>query len=238
MKEPEIAGYKMVYRAPDETLDPKVFTESNIAGMKLVENVYGPVFTVRAIRHALDFLEKKTGEKSSQDVKDLAQLKDYIISKLDKYPAAYCAITYSQVKTESELQGRTGAGTSIEMIDRAKAAQKELAAKSTKVNLNGQGVFEKLRLMNANRPAKNIAIEYGYKDIADGSTEIFHPKCVLFDGCKAALDEGLLKRPDGKPRCALSAFSCQMYKVLMGYNFDYECREVCKPHCIIKLFVA
>jgi hypothetical protein len=124
------------------------------------------------------------------------------------------------------------------MIDRAKAAQKELEATSAKPTLNGQGVFEKLRLMHANRPAKNITIEYGYKDNPDGSTEIFHQKCLLYDGCKAALDEGLLKRTDGKPRCALSAFSCQMYKVLMGYNFDYEMKEVCKPQCIIRIFVA
>ncbi|MEM2985134.1 MAG: hypothetical protein QXL24_07925, partial [Candidatus Jordarchaeaceae archaeon] len=64
----------------------RTFTELAMEGVREVEKMYGPVFTVKYIRYALWFIAQKIGEEPPQDVETIDQLKEYLISKADKYP--------------------------------------------------------------------------------------------------------------------------------------------------------
>jgi hypothetical protein len=117
----EISDFKMFEKAPYEEPDSSVLTEAIIIGICGEEKIYGPVFTARVIKHALNFMAKK-GEKTPEDINSLDQLREYLISKSNKYPPHSVAM-YAQVKAENEFQGQIGAGTRLELMNVIKSGQ-------------------------------------------------------------------------------------------------------------------
>lgn len=234
MAELKVSDFKMFEKAPYEEPDPRILTELIINGIRGEEKLYGPVFTVRVIKHSLWFISQKIGEKPTEDIKSLDQLKEYLLSKSgERHP--YGVAMYAQVKAENELQGQTGAGTRVEMMNMTKKAM-EIAGNKAERNLDVDAIM--LRVRQAGVTMKIIASEMGYRKNEDGSVDIIYPRCPFLEFCQLASDEGLLKRPDGGARCGvLGEFGCQLLKLYTGYEWDYERLEAYKPHCIVKLYM-
>lgn len=233
MSELKISDFKMFEKAPYEEPDPRNLTELVINGIRGEEKLYGPVFTTRVIKHALTLLAQK-GEKAPEDIKNLDQLKEYLISKSDKF-RPYCLAMYAQVLAENELQGQIGAGTRVEMMSATKRAF-ELAGTKAERIIDIDAIM--LRVRQAGVAIKTIAPEMGYRKNSDGSVDLLYLHCPFLDTCQLALDESLLKRPDGRQRCGvLGEFGCQLLKLYTGYEWDYELLEAFKPHCIVKLYM-
>jgi len=230
----KISDFKMFEKAPYEDPDPRVLTELTISGIRGEEKIYGPVFTARVIRYALNLMAQK-GEEAPQDIKDLDQLKEYLLSKPFKIPP-YCVAMYAQVKAENELQGQTGAGTRVEMMNMTKRAV-ELAGTQINRILDIDAIMQRIRQVGVSM--KLVASEMGYKKNGDGSLDLIYLRCPFLDTCQLASDEGLLKRPNGRARCGvLGEFGCQLLKLYTSYEWDYELLEAYKPHCIVKLYIV
>lgn len=255
MSDLENSDFKMFEKAPYEQIDANIFTKIIIRGIQNEADMYGPVFTIRVIKYALQFMAQKLGEKPLEDIKTLDQLAEYIISKADKYPTPYCALSYGQVRTENELQGQTGAGTRVELRNIVKEVRKKVEAEDDKdldastlllrqqsvkkigdeIHIDVDFILSEIRKSGVS--LKIISPEMGYKKNEDGSVNILWPKCYFFDSCLLTLAEGLLKRPDGRIRCAIGEYFSQRFKTFTGYEWDYDCIEACKPHCNTKLYL-
>lgn len=228
-----ISDFKMI-EAPYELPDPRALTELVLNGIREEEKMYGPVFTTRFINHALQFVAQKIDDEAPSDIKNLDQLLEFLVSKSDKYPTPYCALTYAQTKTENEFQGQTGAGTHLETrsISREVAEKKDGAAER---HIDFDDILLKFgQTLTAMRVGPS---KWGYKKNVDGSVNLLYPICPFLDGCRLAFDEGLLKRPGGKLRCGVSNFICGYLKISTGYEWDYDLLEFGKPHCIVKYFM-
>nr|MDO8080511.1 hypothetical protein [Candidatus Freyarchaeota archaeon] len=233
MTETNLSEFKMFEKAPYEEPDPRILTELIINGIRGEEKIYGPVFTARVIKHALNFMTQK-GEKAPEDIKTLEQLKEYLFSKSDKYPPHGVAM-YAQVKAENAFQGQTGAGTRVEMMSMTKRAM-EISGTKVERNLDMDAIM--LRVRQAGVAMKSIASEMGYRKNEDGSVDLIYLMCPFLDVCQLVFNEGLLKRPDGRTRCGvLGEFGCQLLKLYTSYEWDYERLEAYKPHCIVKLYM-
>lgn len=131
--------------------------------------------------------------KNPDNIKNLDQLTEYLISVADKYPTSFCAFTYAQVKTENILQGQTGAGTRVESMRISRNIAKDGNFKIKDFDLDA--II--LKIWQTGVAMKIVPSEMGYKKNEDESIELLWPKCYLLDGCTLAFKEGLLKRPDG-----------------------------------------
>ncbi len=228
MAEFNLSDFKMFEKAPYELPETRPFLELAMRGTGELEKTYGPVFCTMFIKHALGFIAQKVGEKPPEDIKNLNQLLEYLISVSDKYPPSFCACTYAQIKSENILQGQTGAGTRVEsmrisrnIVEDGKLDVREFNVDDALLKIRETGVAMKI-----------IPPEMGYKKNEDGSLDVLWPKCYLLDGCQLAFEEGLLKRPDGRLRCGLGESSCHLFKMFTGYEWDYTLLEFNKPHCI------
>lgn len=108
MTEIKISDFKMFEKAPYELPDAKPLMDIQLIAFGALEKLYGPVVTALLIKYALQFIAQRIGEKPPEDIKTLAQLANYLLSKTDKYPFPDNACCYAQMKAENELQGRTG----------------------------------------------------------------------------------------------------------------------------------
>ncbi len=223
----------MFEKPPYDIPPSRPITEIIINGVKEIEKTYGPVFTTRFIKHALEFEAQRIGEKPPEDIKTLNDLLEYLVSKSDKYPTPYCTTVYAQFKTENEFQGRTGAGTRIGHLGAARSMSETLSVKDRKVDVDGiLSKFSQI-LVSMNLGPH----EWGYKKNEDGSVDFIWPKCHYLDGCRAAYNEGLLKRPDGRLQCVAVIGICHYLKLSTGYEWDYEVLENYKPHCIARTYM-
>ena len=61
MREPEMSDFKMLDKAPypQGVPDSKAVVDITMAGLKGIENLYGRVFTIRFIKHALQIITRK-----------------------------------------------------------------------------------------------------------------------------------------------------------------------------------
>nr|MDO8082385.1 hypothetical protein [Candidatus Freyarchaeota archaeon] len=234
--ESKLSDFKMLEEAPYEMPEPRAYTELIVGSLKREEFLFGPVFTARFIKYALQFVAKKYGEEPSEDIRTLDQLKEYLISVSDKYPSACChAIQYAQVKTESKLEGSSGvAGTRLLSTGVAKSMTDRLVIKERNVDLDA--VFIKLRQISI--AMKISPQKIGYKKNEDGSVLILHPTCYFLEACQEAFNEGWLKRPDGRIRCSMNGTINQYLKLATGYDWDYVVLEFDKPYCITKCFMV
>lgn len=230
MVELEFSGFKMSEKASYDVPPVRPFTEFLIKGIKEVEKMYGTVFTVKFIKHALRFLAQMVGEEPPKNIVNLEQLTEYAVSKADKYPTPYAMITYAQARTENELQGHSGAGTTMEMMALSKDAADGSSLKEKNVDMDD--IILKLSQFLA--AMKYSPKEWGYRINSDGSVDFVVPNCYLRDGCQMAYKENLLKRRDGKMRCGLIHFVCGYFKLATNYVWDYDFLEYCESHCILR----
>jgi len=234
VSEPGISDFKMFENAPYELPDAKTLIDAHLVGIEMQEKLFGPVFPTRLIKHALHFIAQRIGEEPPEDINSLDQLTEYLLSKSDKYPTPYCALMYAQYKTENDLQGQTGAATRVAEMGFHRRFGKSPAGEE--INIDLDDIVSKLyqtAIENKLGPK-----EFGYKKNEDGSVDFLLPDCYYKDGCRQAFDEGLLKRPDGRMHCNLSSSLCQYLKVVTGYEWDYECLEFDKPHCITRYYLV
>ncbi|WXG42200.1 MAG: hypothetical protein WED07_15785 [Candidatus Freyarchaeum deiterrae] len=220
----------MSEKAPYEVPPARPFTEFLIKGLKEVEMMYGHVFTIRFIKHAVEFIFRKVGDKPSCNIENLEQLAEYVISKADKYPTPYAMVPYAQAKTENELQGYSGAGTTMEMV-----ALSEDVAQGSKISeksVDMDDVLQKLgQFLTVLQYSPKV---WGYRINKDGSIDIGILKCFQMDGCRMAYNENVLKRRDGKLRCGIIHFVCGYFKLATGHVWDYDLLEYCESHCLVR----
>jgi hypothetical protein len=223
----------MFQKTPNEIPPPDPLTTIIISGVKEIEKTYGPVFTTRFIKHALDFVAQKTGEKPPQNIKDLDQLAKYLVSKSDKYPTPYCSTLYAQYKTENELQGQTGAGTRVGHLGAIRGISETLSPIKREIDVDG--ILSKLSqiLIDTNISPH----EWGYKKNADGSVDFILLKCYFLDACRLAYDENVLKRPDGRLACGFGFAVAADFKIATSYEWDYDLLEFDKSRCIARCYM-
>lgn len=222
----------MLKEAPYELPDSKALMDAHLVALREQEKVYGPVFLVRFIKHALQFMAQRTGEVATGDIKTLDQLAEYLLSKADKCLLPNHAFYYAQIKTESELQGRTGATYRI--------AERGFYRKYVK-SPNGETLNVDLeeKLLKLHQFATEMKLspkEFGYKKYEDESLDIVLPNCYFKEVCLQAFKENILMRANGKIHCAMGATLCQYFKLVTKIELDYDCIEFDKPHCIIKCY--
>ncbi len=228
-------GFKMFERAPYDRADPRACTELVITGAKDVEKLYGPAFAKEVIKYALKAVAAKTGEEPPQDINDLNQLTDYLISKSDKLRTPpYFLAHWAVYVTEKKLEGSLGAGYRMsEKGQFVKVLSTDGNEKLSEMNMDA--VLSKLRKLAINM--KVAPIEFGYKKNQDGSLDVFHGGCYYLDGCRMSQKDALLHRPDGRMPCGMSAFIVQFLKESTGCEWDHTVLEFDKPYCITRLFM-
>lgn len=231
MTESNSSDFKMFENAPYELPDAKVLIEAHMVGIREQEKLFGPVFSTRLVKHALHFEAQRIREEIPKDINTLVQLTEYIVSKIDKYPTPYCAFMYAQYKTENELQGKTGAVTKVAEMSFHRGFAK---SPSGEKEIDLDDIISQLH-----RTAIEIKLspkQFGYRKNEDGSVDFLLSNCYYKDGCRQAFNEGLLKRPDGRMHCNLGSTLSQYLKVVTGCEWDFECLEYDKPHCITRYY--
>lgn len=232
MAELKISNFKMFEKAPQEIPDSRALIEASMMGPKEGAKFFGPAYTPRFIKSALEFVSKKIGEKPPEDIKDLSQLTEHLVSISNKYPIPANAIVYAGIEMGNFFEGQLAAGLRVGTAPASRSIAKNLGSEQRKVD--AEGVLSQYRQTLI---AMKIAHqELGYKINADGSVDILW-KCYLWDACQSALDKGLLKRPDGGLVCVSCQFLCQFFKLLTGYDCDYDLLELDKSHCITRIYI-
>ena len=230
MTEAAITDFKMLENAPYELPDTNALIGALIVGIREQEKIFGPVFSTRLIMYALKFAAQRIKEKPPEDIKNMDQLSGYLVSISDKYPTPYCAVMYAQYKTENDLQGRAGAVTRVGELGFHREFGKDSIGEERKIDLDNV-------VLNLHQTAIAIKLapkEFGYRKNKDESVDFLLPNCYFKDGCRQAFDEGLLKRLDGKIYCNLGSSLSQYLKMVTSCEWDFECLEYDKPHCITR----
>jgi hypothetical protein len=231
-----ISGFKMFNRTPYEQPDTSTVMEIIMGGIKDEEKLYGPVFTARVIKYALQALASQTGKEPSENIETLDQLKEHLLSKSEKlaFPPYYILL-WAEFVTAKKFEGSLGAGYRISHrgIIKTVAESDDNMKLLQKVDIDQ--VLSKLHQLAVER--KIAPRESGYKKNEDGSIDIIHEGCYFFDACQLAKKDNILQRPDGQLLCGTSTFICQFLKMATGHEWDYTILEFGKPHCIIKCFM-
>lgn len=230
----EISDFKMFKESPFEPPDSTAFIGLAISALKEEEKTYGPVFSTRLIKYALQYESQQTREESPKDIENLDQLAEYLLSKLAQYPKAYHSIVYAQFKTENEFQGQTGAGTQVGAIGLSRSVMKSSGREE--INIDFDDLLTKYREMTIS--IKVCTRDFGYKLDEDESVVIIWPNCYLNSVCQYAFENGLLNRPRGGMQCGHASVMCQFFKLITGYEWDYQILESHKPHCIAKSYIV
>ncbi|MEM2777810.1 MAG: hypothetical protein QXH00_03895 [Candidatus Jordarchaeales archaeon] len=216
----------------NEPLDPDMLVRVLIAGIKSNEEVYGSVFSKKAVEYALKFISGKTGERAPSDIETLEQLAGYLMSIMGKYPRPYCALLYAEIRAEVELQGSIGAAIQISELKWAKGFVGG-ATRDVKIDV------EKV-LLDMNKMTRSLKINpndgSGYRVNDDGTLDMFFINCYFIDVCRQMLNEGL-RRVDGRPYCPASSGMCRYFRGVTGYEWDYALLEFDKPYCTSKIYM-
>ncbi|MBS7288240.1 MAG: hypothetical protein KIH01_05730 [Candidatus Freyarchaeota archaeon] len=223
------AGFKILGGGPP---DPETLIKVLIGGIRDNEEIYGPLFSKKAIEYALKFISSKTGESAPSSIETLEQLAGYLVSSIRKYPRPYCALLYAEIRAEVELQGEIGAAIQISEIKWAKRFT-EAAKKDVKNDI------EKI-LLDLNKMTRDLKVssddESGYRVNDDGTLDMVFTNCYFKDVCEQALAEGL-KRTDGRKYCPASSGICRYFRSITGYEWDYDLLEFNKPYCTSKIYM-
>ncbi len=226
------AGFKFFESAPYEFPDPKGLIDANIVGLKTKESVYGPVYSKKVVKYALEFISEKTGERAAENVENLDQLAELLLSIASKYPTPYCAIVYADVRVEVELQGEVGAATRI--------GEMGYWRRTFTGDPMEKGVDVERILTDMRKVAVDLKLspkDFGYKVNSDGTTDLLLPNCYYKDACRRAFSENILRRMDGRGQCPVVSSLCQYLKMASGYDWDYDLLEFDKPHCLSKIYM-
>ncbi|MEM3564267.1 MAG: hypothetical protein Q6366_017600 [Candidatus Freyarchaeota archaeon] len=222
----------MLKEAPYDLPDSKALMDAHLIAVREQEKVYGRVFLVRFIKHALQFMAQRIGRVATEDIKTLDHLAEYLLSKTDKRLLPNLAFYYAQIKTENELQGRTGATYRIAERSFYRKYVKSPSGETPNVDLEEN----LLKLHQFAIDLKLSPKELGYKKNEDESLDIILPNCYFKEVCQQAFKENILTRADGKMHCAMGATLCQYFKLIANIESDYNCIEFDKPHCIIRCY--
>ncbi|WXG39334.1 MAG: hypothetical protein WED07_00625 [Candidatus Freyarchaeum deiterrae] len=222
----------MFEKVPQKIPDPRALVDACMLGIKEEEKFYGPAFTPRFIKSALNFVARKIGEKPPENIKTLDQLADYLVSISDKYPIPANAIPYAGYKMEKLFEGQVGVGTRVSAAGASRNIGKRMINKE--INVDTEDILSKYR--QATIAMKVPHEELGYKRNTDGTIDILW-KCYIREACQLALDDGLLKRPGGGLQCGSCQFLCQLFKQTTGHECDYDLLEINKPQCITRIYI-
>jgi hypothetical protein len=233
MTELKTSDFRMFEKIPTTEPDLRSYTTLVVQGLGAEEKLYGPVFTTRLVKHALQYVAQNYGEKTPEDIKTLEQLGEYLIKLSEKHHTAYQIFGYAQFKTENELQGQSGAGARMGSVGFYKDAKKKPNIEERRVDLDNL-LSNYRQTMIAMKVAPQ---ELGYKKNSDGSVDVIWPACYFTDICKYTFKEGLLKRPDGRLQCAHALVMAQFFKLASGYDWDYDVLETYQPHCISRAYM-
>ncbi|MEM2146053.1 MAG: hypothetical protein QW279_11880, partial [Candidatus Jordarchaeaceae archaeon] len=191
------------------------------------------------IKYALKAVAKLCSVEPPKDIKTLDELAEYIISTSDKYPPYYIVI-WAQFVTENKLEGHLGAGERVMdmgIADRMMKLGKDLKSEVVKVGKGDLGrVIEKC--YKTGIEVKIAPLQMGYKINEDGSIDVLHYGCFLFDGCQISTDSGLTKRPDGRQVCGFASFECWCLREATGRDWDYTLKVFEKPYCVAKCYIV
>lgn len=233
MSEINLSDFKMFEKTPYEQPDIRAITELVIRGVKEEEKVYGPVFTTKLIYYALRLVSKYSGETSPENIKTLDQLAEYLLSKRDKFPPHW-AVFWAQFVTEKKLEGARGAGTRF--MNRG-ITQKVLESDGD-VRLSKIDIDAVLKTLHKTIVDMKVApLEMGYKKNDNESIDVLFRNCYFLDACKLALDEGLLKKQDGRQVCSIFGLVCHYLQIGTGCEWDYLITKFEKPICIAKCYM-
>lgn len=233
ISESTTSGFKMFKKAPYKTPDPKALMDAQMIGFMELEKFYGPVFKKLLIRNALQFISQRIGEEPPKNIESLDQLAKYLLSKTDKYPLPNRAGYYALIKTEKELQGLLGATYRLSDASFHRSHTKTEKVDGLKLNLNE--IMSNLYQFAIE--SKLAPEELGYRINQDGSLDALIPNCFYKEVCQQAFKENILMRANGKLHCAMGVTLCQYFKIVTGYEWDYEPSEYVKPHCIIRCYM-
>ena len=227
----EKEGFKMLEKPAPGSFDPKVLVKQHVAGVKEEEKVFGPAFSRMVAENTLSFLSERTKEKPPEGITTMEQVAQYSISKLSEYPSPQCAMLYAQYKTERMLEGQVGSAHRLSGIGWQRKTMEVKDRKGERqVNFDAMiSDFAKAATMLKVRP------EIGYRKNANGTLDLLLPSCYYKDGCREATKEGLTTRQDGKKICSVGVNIGIFLKAATGYEWDYECVEYDKPHCMVRL---
>jgi hypothetical protein len=232
-QKPKLSGFKMFENDLYDLPDPKALMDAQMLGFREQEKVYGPVFIKLLIKYALEFIAQRIKEEPPKYITTLEQLAEYLLSKTDKYALPNCAGYYGQIKAENELQGRTGALYRVGDMGFHRTYVKSLNGE--KKNINLEDIISKFYKFAIE--LKLCPKESGYRTNEDWSLDFIFPNCYYKDVCRQAFEENIMLRLDGRLQCAMGSTLCQYLKLVTGYEWDYNCIEFDKPHCIIKWYI-
>jgi hypothetical protein len=234
LSEPKISDFKMLETAPQEIPEPRALLEAFMMGLKESEKFYGPAFTSRTIKWSLKFIAEKIGEKPPEDIKDLSQLAEYLVSISNKYPIPANAVYYASLMFENFLEGQVGVGTRVASTSISRDWVKSPIREKRDVDVDG--IVSKYRKTLIELGVATY--EFGYKKNTDESVDVLW-KCFFNDVCNSALYDGILKRSRGSGlQCAAAQFLCQFFKTSTNYDFDYDLLELDKPYCVTRLYIV
>ncbi|MBS7250107.1 MAG: hypothetical protein KIH08_05870 [Candidatus Freyarchaeota archaeon] len=230
----EDSNFKMLEAAPYSQPDTRAVTKLITDGVKVEENVYGPVFTAKVIDYALRLVSSQIGEEKPEGITNLDQLAEYLLSKECKLPPHWILL-WAVFKTEKKFEGYQGAGMRLmDMGISRKVMESTNDLEGDSVNV--ENIFSKLRRRTIEM--KVAPLQMGYKENGDGSISVLFQDCYFLDACQLALSEGLLKRADGRMVCGVFSLVRQYLKKATGREWDYTIYKFDKPNCIAKFFTV
>lgn len=226
----EISEYKMLDKAPYGNPDSRALTELIVRGIKAQEKIYGPVFSAKVIGYATRLIAKQKGEEPAQEIKDLDQLAEYLLSKLDKMPP-YWVVLWAQFVTEKKLEGARGVGSRVMDIAMFEKLMGNVVRGAENVDIDGTlSDYRRIMLESKIAPRK-----MGYKKNYDGSLNILYQDCYFLDACNIALhDEDILKRRNGRMAYGFFGSVCLFLKKVTGSEWEYRIIVFEKPNCLAR----
>ncbi|MEM3587078.1 MAG: hypothetical protein QXO71_07160 [Candidatus Jordarchaeaceae archaeon] len=225
----------MLERAPYEQPDTGTVMDVIIGGIKDEEKLYGPAFTARIIKYTLQAIASQTGEEPPKDIETLEQLKEYLLSKLERlsFPPYYILL-WAEFVTAKKFEGSLGAGYRISH----RGIVKKVAESEDNMKLQEPDIDQLIVKLYQLAVEKKVAPqEVGYRKNEDGSIDTIYGNCYFFDACELAKKYGILQRSDGQLLCGLSTFVCQFLRMTTGYEWDYSILEISKARCMVRCFI-
>lgn len=232
----EDSNFKMLEVAPHPQPDTRAITELITDGVKTQENVYGPVFTAKVIDYALRLISSQIGEEKPTDITKLNQLAEYLLSKECKLPPHWILL-WAVFKTEKKFEGYQGALTRLmDMGISKKVMESTNDLEGDQAKIDVENILSKLRRSTIDM--KVAPLRMGYKENKDGSLEVLVQDCYFSDACQLALNEGLLKRADGRMVCGVFSLVRQYLKKGTRLEWDYTISTFDKPNCVARFFAV
>jgi hypothetical protein len=177
-----------------------------------------------------------TGEAQPEDIKTPDQLKEYLLSKSDKLSVPpHFLVLWAQFVTDKKFEGSLAVGTQLMYKGFVRKAVELEGDPDMLRNADIDQIMVKLRQLAVRMQV--APLEFGYKKNADGSIDVFHGGCHVYEGCQMSVAQDLLKRPDGRMSCGVTVIVCHLLKMGTNHEWDYIISKFSKTHCLAKCFM-